>query len=254
MDFLQAILNEDYDAVLGQLTADCVLDLQSVGTARGQAEAGALLRKQRDYLKDQVASPKVFRQFADAGCAVTEYDIALQNGYDLPLVLVSAKAPDYASSGHFSALRSYHSVYPITGGHEFRAALFTERIQLREPPAVVEYFRSIAVGSTEKTMATLSFADDVYFREPAGWRWKHSGKDGLRKHFDHFFADGGVPLKFHSYVYDAETGVFAGEYSCDEWGQAKFKAQAGISIYDIHPDTGKITGVRVYDNVDPAYA
>ncbi|MEM6830908.1 MAG: hypothetical protein AAF551_10375, partial [Bacteroidota bacterium] len=155
--------------------------------------------------------------------------------------------------GQFSSVRTYHSVYPITEGHEFRGTFLESTIKLTEPEEVVKYFQAIAVGSTEKTMETLSFEDDVYFREPAGWRWNHKTKEGLKEHFDHFFADGGVPLKFHNYVFDSEVGTFAGEYACDVWGSAVFKSQAGVSIYDINKETGKIKGVRVYDNVDAAY-
>ncbi|MEM6643517.1 MAG: hypothetical protein AAF616_11105 [Bacteroidota bacterium] len=248
MKYYESTHTGKYDELLDLLTEDVELNIQSVGVAKGKEEAKILLQKQHEYLKDEIKEIKVFRQFEDKKTLVIEYDILLNNTFDLPAVVIATK-----SEGKFSFVRTYHSVYPITEGHEFRATFLEGKIALTEPEAVVEYFKSIAVGSTEKTMATLSFEDDVYFREPAGWRWNHKSKEGLKAHFDHFFADGGVPLKFHNYIFDKEVGTFAGEYACDVWGSATFKSQAGVSIYDINKETGKITGIRVYDNVDAAY-
>ncbi len=248
MKFIELIVAEEYRGILTQLSEDVELNLQTVGIAKGKAQGIELLKKQRQYLTNEIKEIKVFKQFEDDKHLVIEYDILLNNTFDLPLVVILVKeGPVYSS------IRSYHSVYPITEGHVFRAAIFKEQINLTEPTEVVNYFEGITIGSVEDTMDTLSFADDVYFREPAGWRWNHKTKKGLREHFQHFFADGGVPLKFHNYIFDKEKGTFAGEYSCDVWGRACFKAQAGISIYDINTETGKITGIRVYDNVDTSY-
>lgn len=249
MDFIQLIITQDYDSVLSRLTKDVKLNLQSVGDAEGIKDAAELLKKQYDYLKNQINEIKIFRQFEDDKHAIIEYDILLNNTFDLPLVVVLVKG----GANNYSSIRTYHSVYPITEGHVFRPSVFEEFIELTEPEQVIKYFKSIGIGSVQDTMDTLSFEDDVYFREPAGWRWKHQTQDGLRQHFEHFFEEGGIPLKFHNYIYDKEKGSFAGEYSCDVWGNATFKPQAGLSIYDINKETGKIKAIRVYDNVDPSY-
>lgn len=248
MKFIEQILTKDYDGILSQLTDDIKLNLQSIGESQGKSKALSLLNEQTDYLKDEIKEVKVFKQFEDDKHMVVEYDILLHNTFDLPLVAILTKAGD-----KFCSIRTYHSVYPITEGHVFRASIFSELIELTEPTEVVKYFEGITIGSTSETMKTLSFKDDVYFREPAGWRWNHKTEKGLQEHFDHFFGDGGVPLKFHNYVFDKEVGTFAGEYTCDIWGSATFKPQAGVSIYDINKETGKITGIRVYDNVDMNY-
>jgi len=248
MKFIEQIIAEDYTSILNELTEDASLNLQSVGAGKGKTEGIELFKKQNEYLKDEIKEIKVFKKFEDDKHVVVEYDILLNNTFDLPLVLILTK-----DGNKYSSIRTYHSVYPITEGHVFRASIFDKEIELTEPTEVVKYFEGITIGSVEDTMKTLSFEDDVYFREPAGWRWNHKTEDGLREHFQHFFADGGVPLKFHNYIYDKEKGTFAGEYTCDVWGSATFKPQAGISIYDINKDTGKITGIRVYDNVDTNY-
>lgn len=248
MKFIELIRTEDYRGILTELTEDVELNLQTVGSAKGKAQGIELLKKQNEYLKNEIKEVTVFKQFEDDKHLVIEYDILLKNTFDLPLVVILVK-----EGSKYSSLRTYHSVYPITEGHIFRASIFKEEIKLTEPTEVVNYFDGITIGSVEATMDTLSFEDDVYFREPAGWRWNHKTKDGLREHFQHFFADGGVPLKFHNYIFDKEKGTFAGEYTCDVWGSASFKPQAGISIYDINTETGKIIGIRVYDNVDTTY-
>lgn len=248
MNYYESIHKENYEAIVGLLTDDAVLNLQSVGVSSGKAQAKSLLQKQFEYLKNEIKEIKVYHLFEDERHLVIEYDILLNNTFDLPAVVIATKEGD-----KFSSIRTYHSVYPITEGHEYRATFLDERIELTEPAEVVKYFEAITIGSTEKTMETLSFKDEVYFREPAGWRWNHKSKEGLKDHFDHFFGDGGVPLKFHNYVFDKEAGTFAGEYACDVWGSAVFKSQAGVSIYDINKETGKIKAIRVYDNVDLAY-
>lgn len=248
MNFIELAHSESYNDVLSQLTSDAVLNLQTVGVSNGLEESRVLLEQQHEYLKEEIKEINVFREFEDEQHHVIEYDILLNNTFDLPLVAVLTKQGE-----KYSSIRTYHSVYPITEGHVYRASIFSKEIELTEPPEVVKYFESITKGSTEETMETLSFEDDVYFKEPAGWRWSHKTKTGLKEHFDHFFADGGVPLKFHNYVFDEKVGTFAGEYTCDVWGTAVFKPQAGVSIYDINKVTGKITGIRVYDNVDPTY-
>ncbi|MEM9859174.1 MAG: hypothetical protein AAF843_17575 [Bacteroidota bacterium] len=247
MNYYESIHNQNFDGLIHLLTEDAELNLQSVGVGTKQ-DAQVLFQKQYDYLKEEINEIKVFHRFEDDRNLVIEYDILLNNTFDLPAVVIATKEGE-----KFSSLRTYHSVYPITEGHEFRATFLEGQIELTEPTEVVKYFDAIAIGSTENTMKTLSFEEDVYFREPAGWRWNHKSKEGLKEHFDHFFADGGVPLKFHNYVFDKKVGTFAGEYACDVWGSAVFKSQAGVSIYDINKETGKIKGIRVYDNVDAAY-
>jgi len=249
MKFIELILEEDYRGIFSHLTEDVELNLQTVGVSKGKASGIVLLKEQTEYLKNEIRKVKVFKQFEDDRHLVIEYDILLNNTFDLPLVAIMTKDGD-----KYSSVRTYHSVYPITEGHVFRASIFTDLIELTEPVEVVKYFEGITIGSTAETMKTLSFEDDVYFREPAGWRWNHKTEKGLKEHFDHFFGDGGVPLKFHNYVFDREVGTFAGEYTCDVWGSATFKPQAGVSIYDINKETGKITGIRVYDNVDTSYS
>ena len=248
MNFIESVIEEDYDAILKQCTEQVALDLQTVGAAQGKQHALELLKKQYDYLQSTIKEVKIFREFEDDKHKVIEYDLKLSNTFDLPLAVILVK------DGHqFSGIRTYHSVYPITEGHIFRPSIFTKTITLTEPTEVVAYFDAIGDGAIDETMQTLSFKDDVYFREPAGWRWNHRTREGLHKHFSHFFSDGGVPLKFHNAIYDKEIGTFAGEYSCDVWGSKTFKPQAGISIYDINKTTGKIKGIRVYDNVDVSY-
>lgn len=248
MNYYESTHNKNYDGIIDLLTEDAELNLQSVGVSNDKKSARSLLEKQYEYLKEEIKEIKVFHRFEDQHNLVMEYDILLNNSFDLPAVVIATKEGDKLSS-----IRTYHSVYPITEGHEFRATFLRNSIELSEPKEVVKYFDAITIGSTSDTMDTLSFEDDVYFREPAGWRWNHKSKEGLKEHFDHFFADGGVPLKFHNYVFDKEVGTFAGEYACDVWGSAVFKSQAGVSIYDINKETGKITGIRVYDNVDATY-
>jgi len=165
MKFIEQILKERYKEILLCLTEDVEINLQTVGISKGKASGITLLRKQNEYLKNEIKEVKIFREFEDDKHLVIEYDILLNNTFDLPLVIILVK-----EGNKYKAIRTYHSVYPITEGHIFRPSIFSKEITLTEPKEVVNYFHAITKGATNETMQTLSFEDDVYFREPAGWR------------------------------------------------------------------------------------
>lgn len=165
MNFIELVISNEYATILEQLTDDVQLDLQTVGAIKGKNKSLELLKKQNEYLKNEITEIKIFRQFEDDNQLVVEYDILLKNTFDLPLVAVLTK-----NGAKYNSIRTYHSVYPLTEGHIYRASIFDRLIPLVEPTEVIHYFNAISKGSIEKTMQTLSFEDDVYFREPAGWR------------------------------------------------------------------------------------
>lgn len=248
MEFLEKILSGDHSAILEMLAPGAWIDLQSIGSTTGGIIQSELLLLQQSYFEKQISEFELFRRFEDDRSLVLEYHLTLTNSNDLPLVVILDK-----HDKSFSSIRTYHSVYPITTGHEFRALLFLDEVTLRHPKAVADYFKAVAEGNLYDTMDTLAQDDDVYFREPAGWRWCHKGREQLNEHYKHFFSDGGIPLKFHHTVYNPADAVFAVEYSCNQWGNAHFRSQAGMSVYEFDRESGKITAIRVYDNIDPIY-
>ena len=124
MDFIKLIMRGAYDDIRSALTDDATLNLQSVGVSEGKDTALQLLQKQHGYLKNEINQIKVFREFEDKEHLVIEYDILLNNTFDLPLVAIMEKEGD-----KYSAIRTYHSVYPITEGHIFRASIFSDEIK-----------------------------------------------------------------------------------------------------------------------------
>jgi hypothetical protein len=103
MNFIELITDEVYRGILTDLTEDVVLNLQTVGESKGKASGIALLKKQNEYLKDEIKEIKIFRQFEDNKYLVIEYDILLNNTFDLPLVVILVK-----EGTKYNTVRTYH--------------------------------------------------------------------------------------------------------------------------------------------------
>jgi hypothetical protein len=94
-----------------------------------------------------------------------------------------------------------------------------------------------------------TFALDGYYREPFGTYRTHRGTDELRAFFTWRLSTGGGIGLTPCVVTD--DGVrCAVEYNCIRWGGRELPAQAGIAIYERHPD-GTLAAARVYDDIEP---
>jgi hypothetical protein len=85
---------------------------------------------------------------------------------DAPVELPVAVVGDLTGEeGRVSALRVYHSFWPLDGAHRVRPPLLPRDPTLHLSDAVAEYHRALGPGDVEGIVAT--FEPDGYFREPA---------------------------------------------------------------------------------------
>jgi len=175
--------------------------------------------------------------------ASAEYVLAITHDgapIELPVHLVAELDDD-----KITALRVYHSTYPLTGEHLVRAPLVQPIADLVPGAPVDKYEHAMAAGDPEALDAL--FEPDGYVREPAGAAFKHQG-EGRMGFYGPTFSGGPVPLQLCTIIDDGASLAF--EYVCDRWGPADLPAQAGSAVY-IRSEHGLLSAVRIYDDVSP---
>jgi hypothetical protein len=162
---------------------------------------------------------------------------------ELPVAVVSDRNPNRT----LKAVRVYHSMWPLTGGHRVRPPLLPKDPSVVVPDVVGEYQRALAAGDLEAVLAT--YEEDVYAREPSGGEYVYRGKEQLREVYSAQFAnEGGIPLE-HCTVTD--DGVrCAIEFNSVSWGVTEIPPQAGVAVYE-RGKSGRLAGGRIYDDVAP---
>jgi hypothetical protein len=162
---------------------------------------------------------------------------------DLPVAVVA----DHRSGRRLDELRIYYSSWPLTGRHATRPPLLQPDPDLRESDVVGDYQRALAAGDVDAVVA--AFELDAYAREPAGSRYVHRGRDGLRAFYERLFSnDGGIPLEHCAVVDDGRACAL--EYNVVRWGCTDLPPQAGVAVY-VRGESGKLAAARIYDDADP---
>ena len=162
---------------------------------------------------------------------------------ELPVAVVSDRNPNRT----LKAVRVYHSMWPLTGGHRVRPPLLPPDPNIVVPDVVGEYQRALTAGDLEAVLAT--YEEDAYAREPSGGEYVYRGKEKLREVYSAQFANGGgIPLE-HCTVTD--DGVrCAVEFNAVRWGVTEIPPQAGVAVYE-RGESGRLAGGRIYDDVEP---
>ena len=160
---------------------------------------------------------------------------------DLPFALVADRRRD----GRIEELRIYFSTWPLSGRHANRPPLLQPDPELREPTAVAEYLRALAVGDVDAIVA--AFEPDGHVRESVGGEHIHRGHEGLREYYDKLFSnDGGIPLEHCAFADD--TRACALEYNVVRRGQTPLP-EAGFAVY-VRGEGGKLNAARIYDDAE----
>jgi len=150
-------------------------------------------------------------------------------------------------AGRISAVRVYHSTWPLEGKHAVRKAILSPASGLAEPPIVKAYVHALERGDLKAILAT--FTPDATLREPSGDAFLHGGSGGLEAFFRAAFRDGGIGVKHCTAT--VEGKLVAVEYACERWGRARFEPQAGMATYGLDPAGRHIAAVRIYDDLAP---
>lgn len=211
---------------------------------RGAQPVSQWATDEHEWLRAQHASLFPVNHIVTDSYASAEYVLAIThdgNAVELPVHLVAELADDT-----ITALRVYHSTYPLTGQHLVRAPLVEPTPSLHPKPPVDVYEQAMTDG--DPLALDALFEPDGYVREPAGASFKHQGPARLDEFYRPAFSGGPVPLKLCTIIDDGAALAF--EYVCDRWGPVRLPAQAGSAVY-VRSHRGLLDAVRIYDDVAP---
>lgn len=226
-------------AVVGRFASGASVD----SPLRGRLPAAEWASDEAAWLAGHDAVVHAVNHIVTDTHASAEYSLAItlaDKTIDVPLHLVAELDGDA-----ITALRAYHSTYPLTGEHLVRPPLVQPDPDLR-PGAPVDAYEAAMVAGDPEALDAL-FEPDGYVREPAGAAFRHQGA-GRMEFYRPAFSGGPVPLKLCTVIDDGAALAF--EYICDRWGPADLPAQAGSAVYVRSPD-GRLEAVRIYDDVSP---
>ena len=244
--FYDGILGVNPDALLGSWAGEPDVDDPRSGHVVGVEAFTTWVKHTREWLIGAGAVVRPVHLIVTASRTVEEVglDLTLDGARrELPVAVVGERRGD----GRLTAVRVYHSLWPLTGGHEVRHPLLARDPTLTMPDVVGDYQRALAAGNLDGILA--SYEDGAVVREPAGGEYAYTGKDALRRIYTLQFADGlGIPLEHCTLTDDGRA--CAVEYNAVRWGAVTIPAQAGIAVYQ-RGDSGKLAFARIYDDVAP---
>ena len=245
LGFLEGIARRDADELLASFSAQPLIDDPRHGRIEGEQAFRAYVVAMRGWLAQQRGIEPVALTSTDER-TVEEVAVGLTGEHpELPVAI----ATDLAADGRIDAIRVYHSLWPLTGGHEIRPPLLDEdpAIELGGSPA--DYQRGLADGDADAVVA--SFEPDGMVREPSGGPYTYRGA-AHHAIYDVMFAnEGGIPLQFCTVTDDGSRCAI--EYNAVRWGKDQIPPQAGMAVYERGP-SGRLAAARIYDDVTPPEA
>jgi hypothetical protein len=208
-------------------------------------EFDGFVEDRRHWFVERDATTRVVNSIVNPERIVIEFLMDLDHDgqkIELPVALSAD-----VNGNRATAIRVYHSTYPLSGKHAIRKPLLEPQSDLPEPEVMKQYLKGLADADTDLVLSL--FTPDGYIREPSGDAYRHQGPEGLRGFYEPAFKDGGIPLKHCAVTFDGKT--FAVEFTVDRWGQTQFDTQGGMAVYELTDDGRKIAGARIYDDVTP---
>jgi hypothetical protein len=242
--YYPAIISGDLQG-LARLFADAPrIDDPLHGQVAGDDDLQHYIVRSHRWLADRFAEVRPVTRTLTRTRAVEELVLRLyHDGRDIELPV--ALAGDVWGDG-LTAVRIYHSTYPLSGEHEVRPPVVKGNPQLVMPDVVGRYQDALSDGRLEEILAC--FDGDAYAREPSGGEYVYRGPERLREFYGAILASGGITLE-HCTVTDDGTRC-AVEYNVTEWGGKTLIPQAGVAVYERAPG-GLLGAARIYDDVDP---
>ena len=159
--FYDGVQQLDADALLGSWAGEPDLDDPRHGRVRGADAFREWVAEAKRWLADAQASTRAVDLIVTAPRTVEEValDLTIEGERrELPVAVVAERTDREL----LTAVRIYHSLWPLTGGHEVRAPLLQRDPELTMPDVIGEYQRALANGDLEAssppTQTTPSFA------------------------------------------------------------------------------------------------
>jgi hypothetical protein len=245
--FYDDLLAGNVDSLLNLFNGEPDLNTPLRGEVKGYAAFERFVTEEQAWLSERKARPEFVNAIISDERIVLELIVYLTlegEEIDLPIAI----AADRKGAG-VSAIRVYHSTWPLTGEHIVRPTILDPPERKPEEPAVIEAYMT-GIGKPDKELVLSLFTQDGYVRQPSGARYKHTGPEGLHQFYDPALDAGGIVLHHVTATFDGHSiGI---EFICDEWANVKLPPQAGLAVYEL-AGTDKIQAARIYDDVNPPF-
>ena len=242
--YLDHLLKGDSAALLAAFAGEPAIDDPIGGRVRGRDALDRFVAERHAWLVERAARLELVRTTTDGRRTVMEALLHLRlpdTAIDLPIAVVG----DKGDGNRVTAIRVYHSHWPLEGKHEIRHPLLARDSGVVLRDVVAEYQRALAAG--DATAALNTFEPDGYFREPSGGIYVHRGRQELRRFLTAILAQGGIHLEHCSVTDDGV--VVAIEFNAVQFGDKHLQPQAGVAVYE-RGKTGRLAAARIYDDVN----
>lgn len=243
-DLYTLLREEDTEKLLSIFVEEPVIDTPMEGRITGEEAFIGFVDRLHQWLKGHDVGQQFVEITANVKRVCVELLLYLQHdtrGMDLPVAIVADLDGDKVS-----AIRVYHSMWPLTGSHKLRRPLLEPVEGLEEPDFVKHYMQ--ALGDGDATTIVDLFEEDGYAREPSSSGYTHSGKDGLGDFYSRILQDGGISLRHCTATFDGKRAAI--EYIAEGWGKTELTPQAGVAVYELGKNW-KMHAARIYDDVTP---
>ncbi len=247
INYYDHLLAGDTSAIVELFAVKPRINTPLDGELQGRRAVAQYVSEQEAWLKKRKARSELINLIVGKERVVVELVLFLSvegQQIDLPVAIVADREGEA-----MSAVRIYHSTWPLTGQHRVRAPIVDKPVNKLEEPAVIEAYMK-GLGTPDKALLLSLFTDDGYAREPSGARYKHAGPEGLRQFYNPALDSGGIILHHCTATFDGRN--FAVEYICDEWANVQLPPQAGIAVYEL-AGQDKLKAARIYDDVMPPF-
>ena len=243
--YLGALASGDADAVSGLFEGEPLIEDPRHGRVAGTYAVHDFVATQAAWMRDGQLMLELIRTTIGPTRSLTEW-LATLTVEGTPTELPIAVVGDRASAARVTAIRVYHSQWPLLGSHRLRGPILSEDPDLVIPDVVGQYMAALGSGDLQGSLRV--FEPDGYFREPSGGPYVYRGHEGILAAYGAFYKVGPIHLR-HCTVID--DGVVCGvEFIADGWGPHPFPSpQAGIGVYE-RGHSGLLCAARIYDDVD----
>src|SRR5689334_22899256 len=243
--YFDLLLSGATDALAAAFAGEPVVDDPLAGRVEGRAALAEFVADKAAWLAARGARVEPVAATAASGREVTEVvlHLDLQDGpWGLPVAVVGE-----LQTGGLRAIRVYHSLWPLTGGHQVRPPLLPPEPQITLTGAVADYQRALAAGDLAGILA--AYEPDATTREPSGGPYVFHGTEQIGEIYRlQFAAGGGIALQFCTATDDGTACAL--EYNAVRWGAVAIPPQAGIAVY-VRGASGRLAAARIYDDVAP---
>lgn len=243
--FLDRLIAGDRDALVEGFAGEPSVDDPMAGRVRGLDEFQRYVRTRRAWLTLRAARVEPLRTTRDDRRTVFEAVLHLQLPRDTVVDLPVAVVGDHTAGGHVTALRIYHSHWPLIGAHRIRAPLLLADTTIRLHGVIAEYQKALAAGDVDAIVRT--FEPEGYFREPSGGVWVHRGRSQLNDFMRRLLGSGGIGLEHCTLTDDGIAAAI--EFNVIRFGARPLTPQAGLAVYE-RGRSGGLRAVRIYDDVN----